>query len=158
MGISAGLFAVAALGAVSANETRKASDISRRGAREASQVQNKRATLRNQRQKQRLLADARLRRADIEAAGVSRGAGGSSAVAGATASTGAQAASTLSFSNIDTGLGIAAADIQNRAASKASKNLKRASLFSTAASAATPFVGGGKGAIQNRAAFSDLFQ
>ena len=151
------IFAVLAAG-LSSNEQRKASDITRRADREASQLQNKRATLRNQRQKQRLLADARLRRAEIESAGITAGAGQSSAVAGAQASTTAQAASTFGFSSIDTGLGIRAANVRSRAADRASGNLKRANLFSTAASAAAPFAGEGQTAKQNRVAFADLFR
>jgi len=117
----------------------KGARASRRAERKARQLENARENIRVQREKQKLLGRLRVQRAAIEAGAESSGATGSSSALGALSSTTSQAAGNIAFSNQQSSLFSAVANVRSAGAIKASQYQSNAAVASGIASVSNLF-------------------
>lgn len=122
---------VAVGGAIDAREKGMTAKKDNRKARKAI---NSREKFKAQRARQRLLAQARVRRAQLEQAGESSGVSGASSVIGAQASTQSQAAGTAGFQNYETRANTQIANFQGSAMAAMNKGRTNAAMFGAVSS------------------------
>lgn len=135
--VASGITAVATVGG--GIEQRKASKTSARAEKSARQLENRKAALVQQRQKQRQVADLRIARARQEAGAEAGGVAGSSSVQGAIFSSTSQAAGNIGFAETQFRLGAQAAGIRSAGARSANRSLSRASTFGDVAAVSSLF-------------------
>jgi 1-aminocyclopropane-1-carboxylate deaminase/D-cysteine desulfhydrase-like pyridoxal-dependent ACC family enzyme len=127
VGVSTTALIISTLAAVDSSEKqRSAAKDARKAEEEARRGENAAENIRAQRGKQKLLAQMRVRQAEIEQQSVTAGVSGASSVLGAVGSTGTQAASAIGFQNTMSAASLFAAGERSRGARAYSKGMDSA--------------------------------